>query len=162
MTRAEAACSDARLPALFLEKVKTMKDKDKAAKESEKEKLKKRSHSKKLKPVSKRSPKIEDDEPGSKAEEPEDDDAEPVEIEPDEDDIEPDDIIEEEEEELVEEVPVPKSKSRRSAKISADGSKNGDESAKPQSRLGLIRTRHESMKREIEQIREDLDSDEEE
>ena len=144
-----------------------MKEKEKS-KDSEKEKLKKRAPSKKMKAISKRSAKIiskvSDDEPEGdlKGEDPEDDDAEPLDIEPDEDeDLEPEvdleDVVEEEEEEL----PPKVAKSRRSGRLAAVG-KNGDEPAKPQTRLGLIRIRHESMKREIEQIREDLDSDEEE
>ncbi len=141
-----------------------MKDKDKEkAKDSDKEKersskLKKKSHSKKLKSVSKRSAKIEDDEPDTGAKSVEADD-EPADITPDEDAEAGEEEIEAEEEAP----PQPKSaKGRRGAKSGADAEKNGGEPGKPLSRLGLIRARHESMKREIEQIREDLDSDEEE
>jgi hypothetical protein len=53
-------------------------------------------------------------------------------------------------------------KAKRAARSDASPDKNGDDPSKPQTRLGLIRARHESMKREIDQIREDLESDEEE
>ena len=53
-------------------------------------------------------------------------------------------------------------RAKRGAKLEGAGEKSADEPEKPQTRLGLIRARHESMRREIDQIREDLESDEEE
>ncbi|MEI6231567.1 MAG: hypothetical protein WCT04_00840 [Planctomycetota bacterium] len=122
--------------------------------------------SKKLKAVSKRSAKIDvkDDEPelDGKLEEPDEDDLEPVDIEPDEDEeIDLEDDIEGLDVEA--EIALPKAgKGRRSGRLTAQPGKNGVDPAKPQTRLGMIRARHEAIKREIEQIREDLDSDEEE
>jgi len=52
-------------------------------------------------------------------------------------------------------------KLKRASKSYTAPDKNVDD-GKPQTRLGLIRARHESMRREIDQIREDLESDEEE
>lgn len=43
-----------------------------------------------------------------------------------------------------------------------DSGKTLEDPSKPQTRLGLIRSRHESMRREIDQIREDLEAEEEE
>ena len=152
-----------------------MKDKEKSKdkeKDHDKErepagKSKKSSPSKKLKAVSKRSAKIEpkEDEPelDAKIGEPDEDDLDAVDLEPDEDDEDID--LEEDIEELdVEEeiAPAKAGKGRRSGRLTPQSAKNGEDPAKPQTRLGLIRARHESMKREIEQIREDLDSDEEE
>lgn len=52
-------------------------------------------------------------------------------------------------------------KPRKSAALD-EAARNGDDPAKPQTRLGLIRARHEAMRREIDQIREDLETEEEE
>ncbi|HLX64635.1 MAG TPA: hypothetical protein VKX17_25405 [Planctomycetota bacterium] len=53
-------------------------------------------------------------------------------------------------------------RAKRGAKVDGADEKSAVEPEKPQTRLGLIRARHESMRREIDQIREDLESDEEE
>lgn len=159
-----------RSPQRFYLENDAMKDKEKSKdKNSEKEAAKGKKHhapSKRQKAVSKRLPKVvdeDDPEIESKLEEPDDD--EPIEIEPDDDaELEPDDLedIVEEEEIVIPPPPGKGAKSRRSGRHAAEGAgKNGADPAKPQTRLGLIRTRHESMKREIDQIREDLDAEEE-
>jgi len=48
------------------------------------------------------------------------------------------------------------------AVITAPGKGKAGEEGKSSTRLALIKARHEAMKREIDQIREDLESDEEE
>src|SRR4051794_3207670 len=47
---------------------------------------------------------------------------------------------------------------RRKAAAAADDAARIPENAKPTTRLGLLKVRHEAMKREIDQIREDLES----
>lgn len=63
------------------------------------------------------------------------------------------------------ELPVVKGKAGRKNKV--NGTQLGEitnpaEEPAKLGRLGLIKTRHEAMKREIDQIREDLESEEEE
>lgn len=142
-----------------------MKDKEKE-KEKDAEKNKKKVPPKKARD-SKRSPKIDEEEEetpikakklGHDDDEEPDDDELDEEIELDEEE-EVEDVPEEEE---IEAPPIKSGKSKRMPKIAPGSEKNGGDPGKPATRLALIRARHESMKREIDQIREDLDSDEEE
>jgi len=139
-----------------------MKDKDKEKeKDAEKEtsgKLKKKAPGKKNR-ESKRGSKIDgEDEPAPKGNAAEDDES------PADEELDEEAEAEEEEEEEVEEAPPAKvGKSKRPGKaVATPAEKNGGDPGKPATRLAMIRARHESMKREIDQIREDLDSDEEE
>lgn len=63
---------------------------------------------------------------------------------------------------VVGEITIPRKPRAKAAAVDDDGIPHVSEPAKPLTRLGIIRARHEAMRREIDQIREDLESDEEE
>ena len=59
-------------------------------------------------------------------------------------------------------VEVPAGKSGRGARARKGAAEAEPADDQPKTRLALLKARHESMKREIDQIREDLESDEDE
>ena len=128
-----------------------MKNKDKGKDKDKNPVMKKKASDKKLREF-RRSPKAKD--PG--------DHAEPLDAESDEAEGERESAEAESDGKEGKEGKDGKEGKGKRSKSDAPPEKNGDDPGKPQTRLGLIRARHESMRREIDQIREDLESDEEE
>jgi len=79
----------------------------------------------------------------------------------DEDDFDPD-AIPDNDEVGDQDLTIPRKPRKNNGTANSETARNGDDPNKAPTRIGLIRARHEAMRREIDQIREDLESDEEE